>query len=60
MFVYAQAPARLSGVEDYLEVAVSSTVAVTVRGDYLKGAQSDGVALSFMPFLVSPLADGAH
>ena len=49
VFVYAQAPARLSGLEGSIEAAVSRTVAVAVRGDYLKGEQADGTPLSFMP-----------
>jgi iron complex outermembrane recepter protein len=49
VFRYAQAPATLRGVEGSLEAALSSSVLLAVRGDWLHAANEDGTPLSFMP-----------
>lgn len=49
VYVYAQTPATLRGVEGSIEVALHRHVAATVRGDWLHAEQRDGTPLSFMP-----------
>jgi iron complex outermembrane recepter protein len=49
VFVHAQAPASLRGVEGAVELALFRNVAVSLRGDWLHTAQHDGKPLSFMP-----------
>jgi iron complex outermembrane recepter protein len=49
VFVYAQDAARLRGIEGSVEAALTRTLAIALRGDYLHGKQADGTPLSFMP-----------
>lgn len=49
VFVYAQSAARLRGIEGSIEAALTRTVAIALRGDYLDAQQADGTPLSFMP-----------
>jgi iron complex outermembrane receptor protein len=49
VFIYAQGPATLRGVEGMLELALSPTLLLALRGDYLHAEARDGVPLSFMP-----------
>ncbi|CAN5801562.1 TonB-dependent receptor [soil metagenome] len=49
VYVYAQSPATLRGVEGSMEVALHRHIAAAWRGDWLYTTQPDGSALSFMP-----------
>lgn len=49
VYVYAQRAATLRGVEGMLELALTRTIALALRGDYLHARQADGTPLSFMP-----------
>ena len=49
VFVYTQGQARLRGIEGFLEAALTGSVVLAVRGDWLDAVQEDGTPLSFMP-----------
>ncbi|HSJ09375.1 MAG TPA: TonB-dependent receptor [Longimicrobiales bacterium] len=49
VFVYAQSPATLRGVEGSLEVALTPHVLAAARGDWLRADRDDSTPLSFMP-----------
>jgi iron complex outermembrane recepter protein len=49
VFVYAPQGATLRGAEGMLEVALSRTLLLALRGDYLHARTRDGRPLSYMP-----------
>jgi iron complex outermembrane recepter protein len=49
VYVYGQTEATLRGVEGMAELALTRTLVLAVRGDYLHARQADGEALSYMP-----------
>lgn len=58
VLAYAQAPARIAGVEGSLEAAVAPSLVLTLTGDALRGTLGDGTPLSYLP--PARLAAGAR